>query len=207
MRRPHPYLAISLACAAVVLVTLSALACPAAAQRVPPTPITTVWVINGSPVMPGSVECQPRGTGLYVPTLARARQIRDAVRLTVVMDIETGALTISRTYQEWRVFTALDWPTTFTARPTWVMAAVPPGYSSNCVNDQGQPRWCGCAAGVGSLPAVVDTSDNVRVEALVAWETANGLLGFLNRPDLWDGPVVSGIVNRAATLCGGWRFQ
>lgn len=191
------------------------LAAPMAAERgvvpIPPreAPIAddVIPVINGSAVWPGDVSCTPHGTVLYVPSPERTEQIARAVLTILQIDLDQGVLTTPVPYAVWRATTKLYWPPQFRDRPTYVMAAVPPGYAPNCFNASGEPRLCVCAAGIGYLTPVIDVSDPDRTEKLIAWETLNAQLGLLNRADLWDGPVVSGIVERTANLIGGWRFK
>ena len=208
MRRPHPYLALAGACAAVAILTISALACPAEAQRVKPTDIEVLPVINGHPVWPGSVECAPRTDRQYVPTVQRANMIREFTRRTIEMDLDTKALTTPLTYEAWRELIKLDFGQRFTDRPVYVMGQVPPGYQSNCVNEQGQPRLCICSSGVGYLVPSIDTSDPSRVEALLVWEGVNSRLGLLNRADLFDSSsYVGSVTRRVEQWLGGWKQE
>lgn len=204
MRRPPPYLALA---AAVVLVTLAAGACPGEARGGGDEPV--FQSINGWPIYPGSTSCPVYGTAAYVPTEARVQQIRQAVFLFISTDLETGALTTPLLYMEWRAAMAAvqEYRPRFQRRPVYVMAQVPPGYTSNCQNAQGEPRLCTCAAGVGYLSPLVAVDNPSRTEALVAWETVNGFLGVLRRGDLFDGPYVTSVNNRASALVGGWRTQ
>jgi len=166
-----------------------------------------VWVVNNWPIMPGSVECAPRGPGTYVPTEERLRALDNALGSIMAIDLETGTLTTPLLYAEWRMVISLWWPPVFTARPTWVSTtSIPPGYASNC-NDPhtGVPAWCGCASGWATVPPHIDISDPARVERLWLWERANNRLGLLRRGDLFDASYIGNATDRAAALCGGWR--
>lgn len=107
MRRPQPYLAIALVCTAIVLLTVTALACPARGEevRVVPAPVRepepvptptptpdTVPVVNGWAIWPGSPECTPVGTVTYVPTQERVREITDAVHAEVSRELDLGVV-------------------------------------------------------------------------------------------------------------------
>ena len=212
MRRPHPYLAIALVCAAVVLVTFAALACPASAQawsttpaprRTPtPTPEGCAPIVNGQPVMPGSVECSPYTTQLNVPPADRVGLIRYMTVRIIQQDISDGALTTpaSSAVRNAYIADAFEIEPRFLDRPLWGKYAVPPSYTPNCGS-----LWCGCASGIGSWPPKVDASDvPSRVEQLISWELTNALLGKLNRADLFDGAYVSSVVSRVGQQIGGW---
>ena len=212
MRRPHPYAAIALVALALVLATLAmSVRCETVpvGPRARPFDVDVIPYINGHAIYPGSETCAPRGSGGYVPTVARVRQIREAVVLVLATDIETGALTTPLLYVEWRAAFAAssEYLPHFTDRPTWVMGAVPPGWASNCVNAQGEPRLCICSAGIGYLSPVVDTSDPARVEPLCGWEYLNSLLGVLRRGDAWDSAYVASANNRVAGIVGGWKQE
>jgi len=209
MRKPHPYAVIALVALAVVLVTLALAARCEGQGRTPPMDVDVIPYIHGHAIYPGSVECAPRGTGGYVPTPERVRQIREAVVLVLATDIETGVLTTPLLYVEWRAAfaAAAEYQPRFTQRPTWVMGAVPPGWTSNCVNAQGEPRLCVCSAGTGYLSPLIDTSDPARVEPLCGWEYLNSLLGVLRRGDAWDSAYVASANNRVAAIVGGWKQE
>ena len=218
--RPHPYLAIALVCAAVVLVTLAVLACPASAQAWSTTPVprrtptptpapsaepTCLPLIHGAIVWPGSPECTAeRGTDtLNVPTQDRFSAIRYFTVRILSNDLANGSLATDATQAE-RTAALNRIAETVPAyydRPlygTW--AATPPALPPNCGN-----AYCGCASGVGSWPPKIDVSQRLgRVEALVAWEYTNAVLGSLRRPDLWDGSYVSSVVSRVGQQIGGW---
>ncbi len=170
--------------------------------RPPITADDVIPVINGSAVWPGSVECKPFGTALYVPTRSRAKYIRDTTRRFIEMDLDTGALVTPVPYAVWRALIKLDWEQQFFDRPLYSQYAVPPGYTANC-----PPYWCGCAAGVGTLMPKISVSDPSRVEALLSWEVVNATLGLLQLPGKWDGPYVANVVNRVSAEIGGWKTQ
>ncbi len=189
---------------------LLALALPAAAQRPPaPADLEVVEVVNGWPIMPSSPECARTGIVRYVPDAARVRQIRGAVVSFLNYEINRGALTTSLTSAERAIAFALirEIDPRFVDRPVWVAAAVPPGYTSNCTDGNGQPALCTCAAGIGYLMPVVDAGDSTRVEQLVAWETVNSILTVLNRTDLWDTSYVTTVLSNVAPVIGGWRTE
>ena len=60
--------------------------------------------------------------------------------------------------------------------------------------------------GVDPGPAAYDAilGGVARVEALVAWEYTNAVLGSIRRPDLWDNAYVSSVVSRVGAQIGGW---
>lgn len=184
------------------------LAAPMAAERgvvpVPARPPITaddvIPVINGSAVWPGSVECKPYGTTVYVPSRSRAKYIRDTTRRFIEFDLDSGALVTPVPYDVWRAVIKLDWEQQFFDRPIYSQYAVPPGYTPNC----GQ-YWCGCAAGVGTLTPQISVSDPSRVEPLISWEVCNATLGLLQLSSKWDGAYVSSVTTRVAAEIGGWR--
>ena len=221
MRRPHPYLAIALVCAAVVLVTLAALACPASAQAWSTTPVprrtpvptpapaaqpTCLPLIHGAIVWPGSPECTAeRGTdSLNVPTEERLGGIRYFTARILAADLASGALTTDASlFERTEALNQIaNLAPVYYDRPlygTW--AATPPALPPNC----GPTSWCGCASGIGTWPPKIDVSQRLaRVEALVAWEYTNAVLGSLRRPDLWDNAYVSSVVSRVGAQIGGW---
>ena len=220
MRRPHPYLAIALVCAAVVLVTLAMLACPVSAQAWSTTPVprrtptptpapsaqpTCLPLIHGAIVWPGSPECTAeRGTDrLNVPTQERLGAIRAFTARVLSVDLASGALTTDASlFERTEALNQIaNMAPVYYDRPlygTW--AATPPALPPNCGN-----AYCGCASGVGSWPPKIDVSQRLgRVEALVAWEYTNAVLGSLRRPDLWDNAYVSSVVSRVGQQIGGW---
>lgn len=217
MRRPHPYLVLSLVCAAVVLATAAMLACPARAEvrviptgpREPVADLDTVPVVNGWPIMPGSPQCARTGPVSYVPDADRVRQIRGSVVTLMNWDVETGYLTTTRTPAERAIAFAMvrEIEPRFRDRPTWVAGAVPPGYTANCTDGNGVPALCVCAAGIGYLSPVVDAGDPAQVEKLLAWETVNSILYLLNRPDLGDSSYVTRCLSMIAPVIGGWRTE
>ena len=206
---PRAHLAIALVCAAVVLVTVTALACPARAERHPANDFEVVMVVNGWPIMPGSPQCARTGPVSYVPDADRVRQIRGSVVTLMNWDVETGYLTTTRTPAERAIAFAMvrEIEPRFRDRPTWVAGAVPPGYTANCTDGNGVPALCVCAAGIGYLSPVIDAGDPVQVEKLVAWETVNSILYLLNRPDLGDTSYVTRCLSMIAPVIGGWRDQ
>lgn len=163
--------------------------------------------INGWPIYRGSPQCPVYSTAVYVPAEERVQEIRGAVFMFMSSDIESGRLATTLPEGEWRAVMAAmnEYRPRFTRRATYVMAQVPPGYTPNCYDGHGEPRWCGCASGIGYLSPLVAVDNPTRVEALVAWETVNGILGVLRRGDLWDGPVVGNLVTRVSAYVGGWR--
>lgn len=183
------------------------IATPLAAQRVTPRDAEVIPVINGSAVWRGSPECAPRGAGAYVPSPQRTEQIVRAAMTVLQIDLDQRIITTPVPYDVWRMTTSLYWAPQFRDRPTWVMGALPPGYLPNCYNAQGEPRWCGCSAGIGYLSPVIDVSDPARVEPLICWEALNAQFGLLQRTDLWDSATVASLTNRAAALVGGWRTR
>ena len=209
MRRPHPYLAVALVCAAIVLVTVTALACPARAERPPADDFDVVMVVNGWPIMPGSPQCARTGPVSYVPDADRVRQIRGSVVTLMNWDVETGYLTTTRTPAERAIAFAMvrEIEPRFRDRPTWVAGAVPPGYTADCTDGNGVPALCVCAAGIGYLSPVIDAGDVTQVEKLVAWETVNSILYLLNRPDLGDTSYVTRCLSMIAPVIGGWRTE
>lgn len=216
MRRPHPYLAIALVCAAVVLATAAAVARPARAEvgmspappRTPdpvaPPAQTCLPYIHGSIVWPGSPECadQRGGDALHVPTEQRLRSIRYATAQILWGDLRSGALATEATQAEQQAAWVLaqEAVPVYHDGPICVKAATPPGYEPTCGD-----YWCGCASGVGTWPPKIDVSQPLRrVEQLVAWEITNAFLSSIRRPDLWDGPYVSSVPARVGAAIGGW---
>ena len=221
MRRPHPYLAISLVCAAVVLATAAMLACPASAQAWSTTPVprrtpvptpapaaqpTCLPLIHGAIVWPGSPECTAeRGTDtLNVPTPERLGAIRYFTQQILWYDLRDGRLTTDATQAEQQAAwnQAGETVPTYYDRPLYgSYAATPPALPPNC----GPTSWCGCASGIGTWPPKIDVSQRLgRVEQLISWEITNAFLGSIRRPDLWDGAYVSSVVARVGQQIGGW---
>lgn len=178
------------------------LASPAWAQRGPSPDYYVVPVINGAPVMRGSPECVPHTSQTFVPTQDRARWIRGMTRRTIEQDLASGALTSPLSAETRAALLALDLGQTFTDRPLYGTYITPPGWTPNC-----GIYWCGCAAGSATIPPSIATDDPSRVEALVAWETANATLGLLKRGDLGDSNYVSSVVSRVRDWIGGWQTQ
>lgn len=170
--------------------------------RTPPSDYYTVPVINGAPVMRGSAQCSPYTSQTFVPTSDRARWIRGMTRRTIEQDLASGALTSPLSAETRTALLAVDLGQTFLDRQVYGTYVTPPGWTPNCGS-----YWCGCAAGVGSVPPQIATDDPSRVEALLAWETANATLGLLRRGDLADGPYVSSVTNRVRDWIGGWSQQ
>ena len=207
---PRSYLAVALVCAAIVLVTVTALACPARAERPPAGDgFGNVMTVNGWPIMPGSPQCARTGSVSYVPDADRVRQIRGSVVTLMNWDIETGYLTTTRTPAERAIALAMvrEIEPRFRDRPTWVAGAVPPGYVANCTDGNGVPALCVCAAGIGYLSPVVDAGDPAQVEKLVAWETVNSILYIFQRADLGDTSYVTRCLSMIAPVIGGWRTE
>lgn len=207
---PRSYLAVALVCAAIVLVTVTALACPARAERPPAGDgFGNVMTVNGWAIFPGSSQCARTGSVSYVPDADRVRQIRGSVVTLINWDVETGYLTTSRTAAERAIAFAMvrEIEPRFRDRPTWVAGAVPPGYTANCVDGNGSPALCVCAAGIGYLSPIVDAGDASRIERLLAWETVNSILTILGRSDLWDTSYVTSVLNNVAPVIGGWRTE
>ena len=206
---PRSYLAVALVCAAIVVLTVTALACPARAERPPANDFDVVMVVNGWPIMPGSPQCARTGSVSYVPDADRVRQIRGSVVTLMNWDVETGYLTTPLSPAERAIALAMvrEIEPRFRDRPTWVAGAVPPGYASNCMDGNGVPALCVCAAGIGYLSPVVDAGDPQRVEQLIAWETVNSILYLLNRPDLGDSSYVTRCLSMIAPVIGGWRTE
>ena len=230
MRRPHPYpyLAVSLVCAAVVLATL-VLAGTARGEdvRVVPAPVRepepvptptptpdTVPVVNGWAIWPGSPECPIVGTVTYVPTQERVREITDAVHAEVSRELDLGVVGLGGIstplpYDVWLMAlnAVRDNVPTFTDRPVWTEAKLPPGWTSNCTLADGTPGWCGCASGIGHLHPIVALDDPSRAEALVSWESINARLCLAQRCDLADSSYVGTLNARVSKRVGGWRTE
>lgn len=205
MRRPHPYLAIALVCAAVLLVTLALTAhgetMPVPAGIRTPVPVVEDCLpyINGHIVWPGSPQCQPTQAHFSVPRGDRLGALRHFTVRTIESDIVAGTLTTTVYYPtvlaEARV---LD--PRFVDRPIYDRYPTPPGWTPTCGVD-----WCGCAAGVGGWPPTIDASQSAdRVEKLVVWELTNAILTRLGRSDLWDGAYISTVSTRVGQQMGGW---
>ena len=205
MRKPHPFLVIALVALALVLVTLALAASAEGQGRTPPMDVDVIPYIHGHAIYPGSVECAPRTSRQYVPTAERVRAIRYFTVRTIEIDLDTKALTTPLAYDVWRkvMEIARETEPRFVDRPIWGQYATPPGYQPNC-----GIYFCACAAGVGTWPPQIDTSDPARVEALVAWELTNAILGQLQRSDLWDTSSYVGSVNRRVEQwLGGWKQE
>ena len=205
MRRPHPYLAIAAVALAVVLVTLCALACPAAAQVARPRPSDAEMVpyVNGFAIYPGSPECARKSDHTYVPTQQRVRAIRYWTIRAIEADLDTQALTTPLALETRRLVIALarDLEPRFVERRMYATYTTPPGWTPNC-----GVYWCGCASGAGTWPPQIATDNPPNVEALVSWELTNAILGQLQRSDLWDtSSYVGGVTRRVEQWLGGWQ--
>ena len=208
MKRIHPFLAVALVALAVVLVTLAmSVRCETVpvGPRARPFDVDAIPYINGHAIYPGSENCAPRTDRRYVPSAERVRAIRYFTVRTIELDLDTKALTTPLAYDVWRkvIEIARETEPRFVDRPIWGQYATPPGYQPNC-----GIYFCACAAGVGTWPPQIDTSDPARVEPLVTWELTNALLGQLQRPDLWDTSSYVGSVNRRVEQwLGGWKQE
>ena len=204
MRRPHPFLAVAIVAAAVVLVTLVLAASARGEGRRPigPDDYYVVPVINGSPVMRGSSECPPYTSQTFVPTADRARWIRGMTRRLIQQDLASGALTSPLSRQTTDALLAIDLGQTFYDRPLYGTYQVPPGWQPNC-----GAFLCTCAAGVATIPPGIATDNPSRVEPLVAEETAKAELGLIGRGEIAESPYVSSVVSRVRDWLGGWATE
>ena len=267
MRRPHPYLAIALVCAAVVLATAAMLACPARCEVVsyndgcnecwrdtetgmggctllactgmdgkarqapvpigprtpPPAPapapvVTSVPVVNGIAIWPGSPECEVFGPITYYPTLERVREIQLAARWAIAKELDAGAigwngitpegLKTPMSGLEWQAVLAFTYENvpTFYDRPRFGTYKPWPGATPNCsVGDT--PMVCICAQGVGRIHPEIALDQPLRTERLIAWETLNSLVCAVRRCDLGDSAYISTLMTAIEPRVGGWRTR
>ena len=207
MRRPHPYLAVSLACAAVVLATAAMLACPASAQPfdaqrftpppgwtpAPPRTPTGGFVLPPDPgllteipLREGSDSCdEDYGRTVTIPSPEAVRCWRVEAARYLVTEVQEGRLRPGGRAR------GITYPgITWAIKPVWIYGSV-----------AGVPQWA-CAAGVATNPIQVWIGDADRTLSLVAWETSNFILAAgLDRYDLTDGAVVGAATNAARAAC------
>lgn len=156
----------------------------------------SIPVLNGQPILPGSVECVGIAPVTYVPSPARVTEIRAWTERALRWDVQNGVLVSPLGQAEaLRLLQYLP-AIRFYDRPTYNRSRWP----------DGTIRYA-CAQGFSGFDGPKVAADNpARTERLVCYESVNFWLGLVGRSDLWDTSYVQGIENAVgAQLTGGWR--
>jgi len=155
-------------------------------------------VLNGQPILPGSVECVGIAPVSYVPSPARVTEIRAWTERALRWDLDHGVLVSPLGVDEAKRLLQYLPAIRFYDKPTYNYSRWPDG------------TWVwACAQGFAGFDGPKVAADNPqRTERLVCYETVNWYVGLVGRLDLWDGPYIQAIENAVGSqLTGGWRVQ
>ncbi len=153
-------------------------------------------VINGQPILPGSVECLGIAPVTYVPSPARVTEIRAWTERALRWDLDHGALVsplgVTEALRLLQYLPAIR----FYDRPTYNYSRHP----------NGTWQWM-CAQGFSGFDGPKVAADNPqRTERLTVFESVNFYVGLIGRLDLWDTTYIQTVENAVGSqLTGGWR--